>query len=89
MGTKTKTFDCVEFERRSQERLMAEYEARKDECSSEIDFLTAKAEDSEIPKAVRAKIAREDGSIAPRPCRTLLPFSVCSVTSVAMRLPFP
>ncbi len=31
MGTKTKTFDCVEFKRRAQERLMAEYEARKAE----------------------------------------------------------
>ncbi len=57
MGTKTKAFDCVEFKRRSQERLMAEYEARKDEFSSEIEFLNAKAEESDIAKAVRAKIA--------------------------------
>ena len=57
MGTKSKTFDCVEFKRRAQERLMAEYEARKDEFSSEIEFLNAKADESEIAKAVRAKIA--------------------------------
>ena len=58
MATKVKTFDCVEFKRRAQERLMAEYEARKDEFDSEIEFLNAKAEESEIAKAVRAKIAR-------------------------------
>ncbi len=58
MGTKTKTFDCVEFKRRAQERLMAEYEARKDEFSSEIEFLNAKAEESVIAKVIRAKIAR-------------------------------
>ncbi len=58
MATRVKTFDCVEFKRRAQERLMAEYEARKDEFSSEIDFLNAKAEESEIAKVVRAKIAR-------------------------------
>ena len=56
MGTRAKAFDCVAFKRRSQERLMAEYEARKDEFSSEIEFLNAKAAESEIAKAVREKI---------------------------------
>ncbi len=57
MGTKAKAFDCVAFKRRAQERLMAEYEERKDEFSSEIEFLNAKADESELAKAVRAKIA--------------------------------
>ncbi len=57
MGTKTKTFDCVAFKRRAQERLMAEYEVSKNEFSSEIEFLNAKADESEIAKAVRAKTA--------------------------------
>ena len=57
MGTKAKAFDCVAFKRQAQERLMAEYEARKDEFSSEIEFLNAKADESEIAKALRAKSA--------------------------------
>ncbi len=58
MGAKIKTFDCVEWKDRAQERLWAEYEARKDEFASEVEFLNAKAEESEIAKVVRAKIAR-------------------------------
>ncbi len=58
MRTKKKTFDCVEWKDRAQERLWAEYEARKDEFASEVEFLKAKAEESEIAKLVRAKIAR-------------------------------
>ena len=58
MGVKTKTFDCVEWKRRAQEKLRAEYQARKDEFPSEIAFLKAKAEQSEIAKVIRAKIAR-------------------------------
>ncbi len=55
---KTKTFDCVEWKDRAQERLWAEYEARKGEFASEVEFLNAKAEESEIGKVIRAKIAR-------------------------------
>jgi hypothetical protein len=58
MGAKVKTFDCVEWKDRAQERLWAEYEARKDEFASEVAFLNAKAEESEIGKVIRAKIAR-------------------------------
>ncbi len=58
MAVRTKTFDCVEFKHRAQEKLMAEYEARKDEFASEIEFLNAKADESEIAKVIRAKIAR-------------------------------
>ncbi len=55
---RVKTFDCVEWKHRAQEKLRAEYRARKDEFPSEIAFLKAKADESEIAKIVRAKIAR-------------------------------
>ncbi len=58
MGAKIKTFDCVEWKDRAQEKLWAEYEARKDEFASEVEFLNWKADRSELAKAVRAKIAR-------------------------------
>jgi len=41
MGTKAKTFDCVEMKHRAQEKLRAEYEARREEFSSYSDFLAA------------------------------------------------
>jgi len=50
MTTKTETqkrFDCVEFKRRSQRRLMKEYEMRKDEFASYVDFLKAKVGENE------------------------------------------
>lgn len=46
MRTKTKTFDCVEFKRHAQRRLLAEYEERKGEFESYYDYLDAKAEES-------------------------------------------
>ena len=41
MGTKAKTFDCVEMKHRSQQKLRAEYESRRDEFDSYSDFLVA------------------------------------------------
>ena len=58
MRTKTKTFDCVEFKRQAQKRLRDEYEARKDEFESFVDFINRTANESELAKAIRAKIAR-------------------------------
>ena len=55
---KKKAFDCVEMKRRAQEKLRAEYEARKEEFDDYYDFLEAKANESELGKLVRAKIAR-------------------------------
>ena len=63
MTTKTKTFDCVAMKRQAQKKLKEEYEARKGEFSSYYDFLRAKAEKSELAKAVRGKIAA--GKAAP------------------------
>ncbi len=42
----TKTFDCVKMKRDAQRHLRAEYEVRKDEFSSYVDFLKAKSDES-------------------------------------------
>ena len=39
MGTKTKTFDCVEMKYEAQRRLRAEYEARRTEFASYVEFI--------------------------------------------------
>ena len=62
---KKKTFDCVEMKHKAQEKLRAEYEARKDEFPSLIEFLNAKADESELGKFIRAKIARAKAAAKP------------------------
>ncbi len=39
--TKAKKFDCVEMKRQAQEKILAEYEARKNEFSSYSEFINA------------------------------------------------
>jgi hypothetical protein len=39
MEAKVKTFDCVEMKHRAQQKLRAEYEARRSEFSSYVEFL--------------------------------------------------
>ena len=46
MTTKTKTFDCVESKRQSQEALQKEFEFRRREFASFADFLNAKMKES-------------------------------------------
>ena len=58
MPTKTKTFDCVEMKNRIQAELYAEYESRKGEFASYLDFINAKAKDSELMKIVRQKLQK-------------------------------
>ncbi|HUU58136.1 MAG TPA: hypothetical protein VMZ50_01220 [Phycisphaerae bacterium] len=55
---KAKTFDCVEMKRKAQERLLAEYEARKEEFSSFAEFIHVTADESEWVRSIRAKIRR-------------------------------
>ena len=55
MGTKPKTFDCVEMKREAQRRLRAEYERRRSEFGSYVEFLNAKAEESELWQWIRGK----------------------------------
>ena len=57
MATKAKTFDCVQMKRKAQERLAAEYESAKGKYSCLVDFLNAKADQSELAGKIRAKIA--------------------------------
>lgn len=56
MATKTKTFDCVEMKRQAQERLSAEYHGRRNEFDSYLDFIRAKAEESEWVRKQREKM---------------------------------
>jgi len=53
---KDKAFDCVEMKRRIQEQLRTEYESRKNEFASYVDFLNAKANQSPWVKQMREKI---------------------------------
>lgn len=52
MTTKTKTFDCVDLKRKSQESLEREYESRRAEFASFADFLNAKVEESDAVSAI-------------------------------------
>jgi hypothetical protein len=61
MATKTKTFDCVEMKRRAQEQLRAEYESRKQEFASYVDFLNAKADQSPWVRQIRQKQKEKRG----------------------------
>jgi len=57
-----KPFDCVEMKNRIQAQRLAEYEARKHEFSSYLDFINARLKDSEL-----AKIVREKATASPKP----------------------
>jgi hypothetical protein len=57
MTTTIKTFDCVKMKRDIQEQLRAEYEARKQDYASYVDFLRAKAEESDWVRQLRRRFA--------------------------------
>ena len=55
MRSKTETrkaFDCVEFKRQSQQRLRAEYEERRNEFDSYVDFIRAKVMEDEWSRRI-------------------------------------
>lgn len=56
MGTRTKTFDCVEMKNRIQAEIYAEYESRKDEFPSFAAFVKARTDKSEWVCQVREKL---------------------------------
>ena len=58
MGTRRKQFDCVEMKRRNQERLYEEYMARQSEFDSYVDFIHAKANESEWVRKQRKRLSR-------------------------------
>ena len=59
MTTQTKTFDCVEMKRRIQQELQAEYETRKKDFPSYVDFLEAKADESPWVRQQRERLSKK------------------------------
>ena len=57
MTTKKKTFDCVEFKRKAQEGIQAEWEARSEDFTSYEEFLRASINESEWGRRTWARIA--------------------------------
>ena len=57
MLTKTKTFDCVDMKHQAQQKLHAEYDARKGEFPSYVAFLEARATESSWQREFWARIA--------------------------------
>jgi len=55
MTTKAKTFDCVEMKNRIQAKIMAEYEADRDQFSSFSEFINARAAKSQFVRRMRKK----------------------------------
>ena len=47
-----KAFDCIEFKRQSQQRLRSEYEERRSEFGSYVDFLRAKVMEDEWSRRI-------------------------------------
>jgi hypothetical protein len=60
MTTNGKTFDCVEMKNRVQAERLAEYESRKGEFASYVDFINARVKDSELMRIVREKSRRSE-----------------------------
>ena len=55
MQKKIKTFDCVEMKNRIQGERLAEYEARKGEFASYVNFINARVRNSDLAKLVEQK----------------------------------
>ena len=62
---RTKSFDCVEMKRRAQQKLMAEYEARKKEFASYVDFINARSRNSGLAAEIREAHRETDGGSQP------------------------
>lgn len=60
-----KSFDCIEFKQQSQQRLMSEYEKRKDEFGSYIDFIKGKTFEDEWASRLWKSIGTEDSMPLP------------------------
>ena len=59
MKNKNKSFDCVEMKRRIQESLFKEYERRKSEFSSYVDFINKTADKTPEIKEYRKGISNK------------------------------
>ncbi len=58
MPTRTKTFDCVEMKNRIQADRLSEYEAKKNEYASYVDFVNARMKHSELAKSLQQKLRK-------------------------------
>ena len=67
MATKPKTFDCVEMKHRAQEKLRAEYEARRDEFASYSEFLEATINEHPWQRRLWERIAASTSDTASPP----------------------
>jgi hypothetical protein len=56
MTRKAKTFDCVEMKNRIQAERLAEYDARKEEFSSYVDFINGRIQHSELADMIHRKM---------------------------------
>jgi hypothetical protein len=65
MTTKSKTFDCVEMKRQSQEVLLHEFHSRRQEFDSLAEFLNAKVRESEQAAAIWSKFSSGESLIDP------------------------
>jgi hypothetical protein len=63
MATKKK-FDCVEMKNAAQQQLRQEYETRKSEFSSFVDFINAKSQNSPEIRRFRERVAKSKSSCA-------------------------
>ena len=59
MSTKTKSFDCVEMKNRIQAERWAEYQARKSEFASYVDFVNARVKTSDLGKIIMPRGGRK------------------------------
>ncbi len=57
MGTKTRTFDCVEMKYEAQRRLRAEYEARRSDFASYVDFINRTIDEDPWARRLWARIS--------------------------------
>jgi len=56
LAKRPKKFDCVKMKEEIQKKILAEYEARKGEFSSFVDFINAKANESPWVRKMRRRV---------------------------------
>jgi len=59
-----KAFDCVQMKRSAQDALRNEYESRKSEFGSYVEFLNAKATEEQWQRELLASIRTSEGVVA-------------------------
>ena len=62
MAKTNKIFDCVEMKNAAQQQLRQEYERRKNEFDSYVDFINSTANDSDEIRIFREQVAKSKSS---------------------------